>query len=218
MHNGVYNWSMFLPDHRVHSSKGGLVPVDKYGCDAITEMGSLMPGLFKKTANLFDPFASPTLFFRTAGMHIPSSFIHSETLVSQIDHLAGLSLSKDEEGMLPNPPPPPRRAALVFPPRTSTLKIPETHLLYTRPPPLIRRRRRAKAKGNTFETQALEFAEVMRRSVEREVKERMVWDDEVGDDVPNERVRMHDLGEEDGSGMGAAERVLSRWLEEKFGF
>lgn len=218
VHNGVYNWTMFLPDHRVHKSRGALMPVDKYGCDAIKALGSLMPGLFKKTASLFDPFASPVLFFRTAGMDIPSSFTRSETLTSQIDHLAGLTLSEDEKAMLPNPPPPPRRAALVFPPRTSTLKIPETRLLYTRPPPLTKRKRRAKAKGNTFETQALELAEVMRRSVEREVKERMVWDDEVGEDVPNKRVRLHDLGEEDGNGMGAAEGVLSRWLEEKFGF
>lgn len=213
VYNGVYNWSMFLPDHRVHQDDKA-VP----GCGAMSELEALMPGLFSKPGNLFDPFASPSLFFRTAGLDVPPSFTLPETshLNSQIDHLAPLSLSDDPS----ESPTQPRRAALVFPPRTSTLKIPETHLLYTRPPPPTghRRRANAKARGNTFETQALELAGLMRRSVEREVRERMVWDDEVDEGVPFQRVRTYDLGEGDGGEMGFAEGVVSRWLEEKFGF
>ena len=219
VHNGIYNWTMLLPGHRAHKpKKAGGPPADVYqhACDAMREMGGLMPGLFKRTDKLFDPFASASLFFRTSGMDIPSSFTRSEDLTSQIDRLS--SLTEDDDGPLFKPAPPPRRAALVFPPRASTLKIPETHLLYTRPPPLTARKRRAKAKGNTFETQAAGLAEVMRRSVEREVKERMAWDDEVDEDAPNLRVQMHDVGEGDGRGMSAAEGFLAGWLEAKFGF
>ena len=59
----------------------------------------------------------------------------------------------------------------------------------------------------------------MRRGVEREVKERMAWDDEVDGELPYKRVRTYDLGEGDGGEMGpAGEGVVSRWLGEKFGF
>lgn len=34
----------------------------------------LMPGLFGMPAHMFDPFASPVLFFHTSGMVVPSSF------------------------------------------------------------------------------------------------------------------------------------------------
>lgn len=197
VYNGVYNWSMFLPEHRVHQD-------DKAspGCAAMSELGELVPGLFNKPANLFDPFASPSLFFRTSGLDSPASFTQSP-------------LSDDTET-----PSQPRRAALVFPPRSSTLKIPETHLLYTRAPlpPGQKRRANAKARGNTFETQALELAGLMRRSVEREVRERMEWDDEVDEGAPLKRVRTYDLGEGDGGDVGVAEGVVSRWLREKFGF
>lgn len=203
VYNGVFNWSMFLPDHRVHQDDKATP-----GCAAMDELGRLTPGLFRKPANLFDPFASPSLFFRTAGLDTPPSF------TPQTDDLA--SLSEDA----PEPPARLRRAALIFPPRTSTLKIPETHLLYTRPPPPPGHKRRANAKvrGNTFEAQAVELAGLMRRSVEREVKERMAWDDEADGELPYKRVRTYDLGEADGGEMGAAEGVVSRWLWEKFGF
>lgn len=228
VHNGVYNWTMFLADHPAHRparrrppktkrtrQRDGGNPAaepDRYGCRAIREMEEMMPGLFAKTDNLFDPFASPSLFFRTAGLNIPSSFTASETFASQIDHLASASENPD-----PTPPEtttPPRRAALIFPPRDSTLKIPETHFLYTR----TSGGKRPKRRGNTFESQALALAEVMRMSVEREVRERMSWDNEVGGDVSGLRVRTHDLGAEDSAGMGAAEGVLAGWLKEKFGF
>ena len=111
VYNGVYNWSMFLPDHRVHHD-------DKAppGCTAMDELGRLTPGLFRKPANLFDPFASPSLFFRTAGLDAPPSF-HPQTDYSP-------SLSDDEP---PEPTAPPPRAAHVLPPPATTHNIPQTH-------------------------------------------------------------------------------------------
>ncbi|SPO04905.1 uncharacterized protein DNG_07590 [Cephalotrichum gorgonifer] len=246
VYNGVYNWTMFLPDHRVHRASpkktkakkstkprrrnsGGEDGDDSHGggaCAAMRHLESSIPDLFPRAAHLFDPFASPSLFFRTAGLDVPSSFTRSEALASQIDRLASASsLSAEASGAdddltLASPPPPaPRRAALVFPPRHTTLRIPETHLLYTTTGRGSGRRRSAAKRGNTFEAQALELAELMRRSVEREVRERSQWDDDVGDDVPAQRVKAWDLGDEDfGVEGGAAEETLSRWLEEKFGF
>lgn len=44
----------------------------------------LIPALFNNPSNLFDPFASPCLFFRTSGMHVPASFNTNEPLSSPI--------------------------------------------------------------------------------------------------------------------------------------
>lgn len=252
---------MFLPDHRAHRPKtrskallerlaeDGQV-VSFQGCEVLQEMAEKMPGLFAKPENLFDVFASPALMFQTAGMNVPRSFTQSNVLSSQVDWLASLTSSSpppdtdpdsdDEAYRPPKPSSPPRRAPLIFPPRTSTLKIPESLLLYSRPPspylsnPSSRSksrsasRKRPKPWGNTFETQALEFASLMRRSVERlEVKERRLWDDELEDweGLPERRVRLLDVGEggDDGVaacgvGDGAVGEVVGQWLEDKFGF
>lgn len=85
--NGVYNWTTFLPDHPVNTTRLTLqrelrefgVPYGNWGEDAdgdgdIAMMKWLMPRLFAYPGHLFDPFASPVLFFHTAGLMIPPSF------------------------------------------------------------------------------------------------------------------------------------------------
>jgi hypothetical protein len=90
-HNGIYNWTMFLPDHPIHSikpkskrKKGNNfplslrafleppTPVEEEGI--FTTLKDQTPALFSTPANLFDPFASPCLFFHSPNLHVPDDF------------------------------------------------------------------------------------------------------------------------------------------------
>ncbi|EAQ85220.1 hypothetical protein CHGG_09234 [Chaetomium globosum CBS 148.51] len=86
-HNGIYNWTMFLPDHPIHKAKP--VPNTKRknnyplytSHDGATEEEGIFsdlkahaPTLFRDPSNLFDPFASACLFFQTAHLHVPDDF------------------------------------------------------------------------------------------------------------------------------------------------
>ncbi len=89
-HNGIYNWTMFLPDHPIHNlkpksasrrTKGLLlprvtdhspVPVEEEGIFA--ELKDYAPDLFSVPSNMFDPFASPCFFFHSANLHVPDDF------------------------------------------------------------------------------------------------------------------------------------------------
>ncbi|KAK0667525.1 hypothetical protein QBC41DRAFT_278712 [Cercophora samala] len=83
-HNGIYNWPMFLPDHPIHRYKhkppkqGRLrLEVEEFGENtAFGFLYSQMPYLFPSPSNLFDPFASPTLFFQNAPLHVPEDFFN----------------------------------------------------------------------------------------------------------------------------------------------
>ncbi|KAK4043094.1 hypothetical protein C8A01DRAFT_13307 [Parachaetomium inaequale] len=92
-HNGIYNWTMFLPDHPIHKLKAkpnsnrkkrGLQlpfaattlnddnPIEEEGI--FTDLKHLTPDLFADPSNLFDPFASACLFFHSANLHVPDDF------------------------------------------------------------------------------------------------------------------------------------------------
>ncbi|KAK4128550.1 hypothetical protein N657DRAFT_686064 [Parathielavia appendiculata] len=89
--NGIYNWTMFLPDHPIHApkpmirrKKQGLLSqflrehperpttVEEEGI--FTDLKHQMPALFSTPDNLFDPFASPCLFFHSPNVHVPDDF------------------------------------------------------------------------------------------------------------------------------------------------
>ncbi|PNY18455.1 Uncharacterized protein TCAP_07526 [Tolypocladium capitatum] len=203
-YNGIYNWTMFLPDHRVNRpptrSKKVVVPPQPAEGSHLRRLQDEMPGLFDDPSNLFDPFASPSLFFHGPGLLVPRSFSMSMEDAANIDRL----IQRDDALVMPLKTP--RKSHLIFPPRKSTLKIPETLLLYdSQPPPptpprtKTRKTRRAKSPGNTFEAQAEELAELMRRSVDVvELKERSKWDEDMKDkeDEAHRRVQLMDVGPE----------------------
>lgn len=133
---------------------------------------------------------------------------------------------------------PPRRGYVTFPPRASSLKIPDTLLMHTTPPPgptvpgsvQGQRRRlalwkRLKAAENSFGTQALGLAGLMRRSVNLyELRERAKWDVEFTgwDTEAMRRVQVHDVGAaehgQDGFGLGQqGEEIAARWLGSRLG-
>lgn len=224
-YNGVYNWTMFLPQHPIHKQKKRKAKIlDALKSAPLAEgahLGDLRdsaPDWFKSPVNLFDPFASPSLFFHNPGLHVPRTFDADSSPVSD---LLSLLAAEETANKLEEPPKPPRKSHLVFPPRVSTLKIPETLLLHdTPPPPAVKSRRGTKHRGHTFKTQAEELADLMRRSIDKvELKERSKWDDDIDswEAEALRRVQVAELGEEmDGYSLSAAgEDELRIWLEDR---
>ncbi|XXG95903.1 hypothetical protein Hte_002178 [Hypoxylon texense] len=239
-YNGIYNWTMFLPDHPVHKQQRRAASIleeilARPDDPAFRELRRHAEALFGRPENLFDPFASPCLFFHTPGLLVPPSFDTSAIpallpppLTPPLPDLSVLAAADETFA----PAKQPRKSALVFPPRKSTLKIPEMLLLHSTPPPpppsfLRRRRRRSKKQrhlGDSFAAQAEELAALARRSIDKvELKERSRWDDDLEGDWHGEaarRVRVADVGEL-GAGDGFAalggggEEMVKAWLEER---
>ncbi|KUI55702.1 hypothetical protein VP1G_03040 [Cytospora mali] len=78
--NGIYNWSRMLPGHPANKIAEGDDDAASgpetmaRGDQDVAPLTDLVPSLFRHPSNLFDPFASPVLFFHTAGMLVPSGF------------------------------------------------------------------------------------------------------------------------------------------------
>ncbi|OHE94253.1 hypothetical protein CORC01_10413 [Colletotrichum orchidophilum] len=215
--NGIYNWSMFLPDHKVNkpsTPRSKKLPPRPEDGSALHALQMRMPDLFRAPVDLLDPFASPSFFFQTAGMNAPSSFVQAAAVSSLLERLSSVTSDVKPadilgvaEGLFPAP----RRSALVFPPRKSTLKLPSVLLLHDTPTePVAKRKtttrkrsmassmaselasrtaaRKRKVAGHTFEAQATELAGLMRRSLEKlEFKSRMEWDEEFDEVAEAER-------------------------------
>ncbi|RYO94207.1 hypothetical protein DL766_002707 [Monosporascus sp. MC13-8B] len=228
--NGIYNWTTFLPDHPVNKlprtrSLNILKEILTQSRDP-TFLGLKQQAeiLFEKTDSLFDPFASPCLFFHTPGIHVPQSFTERvqgspASKVSVEDITLELLLAAV----------PPKKSHLKFPPTESTLKIPEMLLIHSGPPlpapsPQRRQQRRKKEyRGNGFRTQAEELAGLMRRSIhEHELKDRKQWDEDLQglktwDEEATRRVQVYDVGlhhkvpelPDDGN------RFAEGWLEDR---
>ncbi|TGJ88200.1 hypothetical protein E0Z10_g604 [Xylaria hypoxylon] len=220
-YNGIYNWTMFLPDHPINklslsSSRNFLEDILVLPADPeFQELKQMAAELFNKPSDLFDSFASSCLLFHTPGLLVPPSF--DESAITPPSSLTDLSWLPEEtiEALMSLKHP--RKSPLVFPPRKSTLKIPEMLLLHDTAPPLppslLRRRQRRKKNsfGNSFRTQAEELASLMRRSINKvELKERMKWDEDVDqwNDEADRRVQVHDVGDKGDS-------VAAAWLEDR---
>lgn len=199
-YNGIYNWTMFLPDHRINrpSMRAGksVQPPQPRAGSHLHFLQEQMPGLFGKPTHLFDAFASPSLLFHSPGLIVPPSFTMTAAEAAAIDAMVGEA--PDPALAVKTP----RKSHFTFPPRKSTLKIPEALLLYDSSPiPLTTSgkpsKRKAKASGNSFEAQAAELTELMRRSIDVvELKERVKWDDDIHEmtDEAHRRVQMLDIG------------------------
>ncbi|KAI0541981.1 hypothetical protein GGR58DRAFT_454673 [Xylaria digitata] len=221
-YNGIYNWTMFLPDHPINkliqssSSRNFLEDILALTADPeLGELKQMIAKLFNKPSDLFDPFASSCLLFHTPGLLVPPSF--NESAIPPQSPLTDPPWRSEEAIEQFIPPEHPRKSRLVFPPRKSTLKIPEMLLLHDNPPPLppslFRRRQRRKKKsfGNNFRTQAEELARLMRRSINKiELKERMKWDEDMDqwNDEAHKRIQVQKVGDHGDSAAAA-------WLEDR---
>jgi hypothetical protein len=136
--NGIYNWTMFLPDHQINkksTKRAANVLEEILGQPTdptFQELKQHIPNLFGEPTHLFDPFVSACMFFQTPGLLVPQEFDASADPV--ISMLGSAAVATDEareaikallQMMVDKPP---RRSPLAFPPRKSTLKIPETLL------------------------------------------------------------------------------------------
>ncbi|KAI0112412.1 hypothetical protein GGR51DRAFT_506956 [Nemania sp. FL0031] len=232
-YNGIYNWTMFLPDHRINTlpksvSQNILEHILTISSDSdFQELKQRTSELFNEPGDLFDPFASSCLLFQTPGLLVPPSFdesaIPSPSSLTDLNFLPE-AVAEEAQGAQETliPLKHPRRSPLVFPPRKSTLKIPETLLLHDTPPPLPpsslrRRQRRKKGKfgnsfGNSFRTQAEELGGLMRRSINKiELKERMNWDENMDewDDEADRRIQVRDVG------LSGGDNLVDAWLEDR---
>ncbi|EHA48436.1 hypothetical protein MGG_00932 [Pyricularia oryzae 70-15] len=238
LYNGIYDWTAFLPPQNNNPSTDALaamkslleLPDDDAEGSAMHYLRQLVPTLFKTPSNLFDPFASAVLFFRSTGLLVPSSFEPSgSTIPPELERaIAELSL---DEASTPVPGSPeaarlevafkaPRKGYMAFPPRQSMLRIPEALILHetgTVQPGRGRGRKRSTASRNNFASQAKELARVMRRSISLyEMRERMRLDDidEGAGAEAERRVQLRDLGTEDVA-EDALGPAVEEWLEEK---
>ncbi|KAF2966438.1 hypothetical protein GQX73_g7145 [Xylaria multiplex] len=224
-YNGIYDWTMFLPDHPINnlsqsssssSSRNILEDILALTADPeFEELKNKLAELFNKPSDLFDPFASSCLLFHTPGLLVPPSF--NEPAIPPGSPLTDPPWVSEEtiEQLMPFKRP--RESPLLFPPRRSTLKIPEILLLHDNPPPLppslLRRRQRRKKKswGNNFRTQAEELARLMRRSINKiELKERMKWDEDMDQwgEEAHRRVQVRKIG-------GNGDSVAAAWLKDR---
>lgn len=223
-YNGVYNWTMFLPEHPFHKRRRVKGTSALHASPPLAEglrlekLRESIDYLFRQPSDLFDPFASPSLFFHNPGLHVPQGFDAASSPVSDmVSRLTGQGTGEEPSEELK----PPRKSHLVFPPRASTLKIPETLLLHDRhsAPPATKSRRTSRSHGHTFGMQALELVDLMRRSVEKiELRERAKWDDEISslELEAQRRVQVADVDEADGFDLGQeGEQRVREWLEDR---
>ncbi|KAI1826686.1 hypothetical protein F4861DRAFT_41325 [Xylaria intraflava] len=217
-HNGIYDWTMFFPEHPINWTHQ-LQPRD------VLEESLTLPGgfyfqelkrmariLFKTPADLFDPFASPCLFFCTPELTIPSSFVGLDSL----DKVYSPELSEESTDKLVKKHL--RQHQLRFPPHFSPLQIPDMLLLHDTPPSLRRPsqkgRRQKYGYGNDFQAQAEALASLMRSSiVSSEYWARGSLFDDPGslDNEANEWVQVYNVGADGESSDG--ENITVEWLE-----
>lgn len=259
--NGIYNWTMFLPDHPINQppkkknkkkSKDG----DAAAAAATTKNESNVPtfpgrqqrsqdpgvlrlkqqagALFSQPDGLFDPFASPCLFFQTPGLLVPRTFTEPATAadyyratmsMSLPDFLAPDDPLTEAEFLRLVRPRAPRGSPVAFPPWNSTLKVPEALLLHTAvpaPPPSLLRRRRRRARRrvdalatDSFRAQAEALARAMRRSVGKELKERRLWDPHLEGIPEDEATRRVQVAEVGGGAAGGRGRIGGEGAEEE---
>ncbi|KAG5926007.1 hypothetical protein E4U42_003742 [Claviceps africana] len=221
-YNGIYNWTMFLPDHPIHRTWGRFgpsLPPELDNDSRLHKISDNLPALFHKESNLFDPFASPSLFFHCPGLEVPESFF----MRAKYDALINNMMSDEEF----KPETTKQKSLLVFPPHNSGLKIPETLIVYESAPPhsgvvQLSGKSGAKTKtGHSFESQAVELATMMRRSVHlMELRKRI--NRSHGDDHWIEeaarRVQIVDTGPATGGiePLEAGRDIILSWLENKY--
>lgn len=222
--NGIFNWTMFLPDHPLNRKQSTI----RYTQGSPLEhLDKQLPTLFGSPEDLFDPFASPSLFFHNPGLLVPEEF--GQSAVPAIDEVSSfIEANTGAADARPEPEPikQPRKSHLIFPPRKSTLKIPETLLLHDSLPqsPLKKRKSKPKAtktfSGNSFAAQSAELAELMRRSVEVvELKERSKWDDEleIRGDEAEKRIQVVEIGPESTTyeASQSTQSLIDTWIQHR---
>ncbi|RDA87865.1 hypothetical protein CP532_2978 [Ophiocordyceps camponoti-leonardi (nom. inval.)] len=196
-YNGIYNWTMFMPEHRINKLASKTSP-------SVQKLQSRLPSLFRRPSDLLDPFASPSLFFHSPGLLAPRWFASAndddDTVWDQDEQAATVSLK------------PPRKSLSVFPPPKSSLRIPETFLLHHDGGD----DNGTKAVGHSLRSQARELALLMRRSiVESEKRGTVEWDEKEDADVADEEAQMRVQAVDAGPLTDEAGFMALDWMRER---
>ncbi|KAI1847631.1 hypothetical protein JX266_006483 [Neoarthrinium moseri] len=233
-YNGIYNWTTFLPDHQINKQSGARSanileeilgqPTDP----AFQDLKQRVSTLFRQPSDLFDPFASACLFFQTSGLLVPPDFDSPADPVIAMLRAAAVPTDGAQEAIqalmqvMSNKPP--RRSPLAFPPRKSTLKLPNTLLLHSPAPSAGwqgKTQRRKKVVGNHFKTQAEDLASLMRRSLAKlELRDRAKWDEDFDEfDEIDKRVQVYNVGADDRTLAlpSQGEVLVNTWLADRLG-
>ncbi|EJT73855.1 hypothetical protein GGTG_07710 [Gaeumannomyces tritici R3-111a-1] len=161
LHNGIYDWTTFLPGHAINwlpqqdgssynQADVEMMPErEERGETAFRYLKRVMPTLFGSPSSLFDPFASPCLFFHNAGFEAPPTFdqpLDANSDPNDIINLSLLEAGPDAGGFEPRMSSGeaadknlevtfkiPRPAHERFPPWGWDLKIPAALLLHESP-------------------------------------------------------------------------------------
>ncbi|KAF2837544.1 alpha/beta-hydrolase [Patellaria atrata CBS 101060] len=109
--------------------------------------------LFRKPEHYFDRFASPILFFRTAGVNIPQDPIETHFFESDEEPNTPIELSN------------PHKARRIYPPTGSGLRIPYMHVNV--------------GAESILNDQAQELVNVMRKSITRDTNSSGAFEDDI---------------------------------------
>ncbi|KAJ2897567.1 bovine leukaemia virus receptor (BLVR) domain-containing protein [Zalerion maritima] len=153
VYNGLYNWTMFLPGHPIYKPKPTRLKLPRPRQFRLPPEGSLLhylsthlQTLFDNPSNMFDPFASPALFFHNPGMLVPLDFVSDVPAAIELIHPAIMKnleegqVEMEKRSLVPVPSilstlfKRPRRSALIYPPRHSAIRIPESLFMHDSAP------------------------------------------------------------------------------------
>lgn len=216
-YNGVYNWTMFLPNHPIRRN----IQEDRLAIiegQHLRELGLMQRDLFGEPSRMFDPFASAGLLFHSPALYVPDGFGKD---ASPVSNTISMFLTSSSDGSVSSTIKQPRKSSWLFPSRSSTLKIPPTLLLYNSPgAPPWQRFFSKKPLGHSFFAQAHELAYYMGRSLANvEFKERVKWDDEIENWEAEAKTRVqlsmlgHEREQKDICSEGAG--IVRGWLEDR---
>lgn len=164
-YNGIYNWTMFLPEHWVNWPDGPKSNWPPAETSIMHELHHALPHLFSNPEALFDSMASPSLRFHAPGFNVPPGFYVSSKVAAQSD-----TFSHHERNQRVN------RYMVVRPtlnmcrPVTSTAHVPKTLLLYDSPVQASRWEWYQRQRGNGFSQQSKELERLLKRNMLKTVQ------------------------------------------------
>ncbi|RDW85479.1 hypothetical protein BP5796_03804 [Coleophoma crateriformis] len=219
--DGIFDWTGVATSKNPTLPKVGSTvheePAIPRGNWTAQTLHDIKTSLFSDPSQCFDSFASPILFFRGAGLSVPSYFPGTTRLAPA----SAEDIFLDEEGNLVEVCSPAsteqheeeihvsRRAHLTFPPKGSGLKIPRSLFMTSVEDEIVK----GKRKKAILDEQAEEIVRLMRRSVMlHEGKERKEWDYSFDPHLAaEERVKHHQINDNDAT---VEERIVRQWIED----
>lgn len=177
VNNPLVDWVAPEEDLDITAPKSSLGKYgDQYAGFEIADLIRARGNYFPKPEGYFDPFASPILFFRTAGAEIPPdrrtelddlellSSIEREDFHRQQQLLSGISTrslqdiasGKEDNGSQEQPSPPPQKSSRLFPSKNFNLLLPSFHI--------------STGNASPLSDQAKELSQTLRKSVIRQYR------------------------------------------------